>query len=225
MFSLGAIKVGKYTCGKAPLQFTCACGREHTAAYNNIRRRGACCPPCAQKGRSASQRISKDYVRDLVESKGYKIVNCDYQNVFDKISLKCPSGHLVSVSIRSFKQNEGRCKQCACASIRGENHPRFKHGRSKEDRSDRNKCRVQHNEWKRILLARYEYACVICHKKDGRRLCAHHLNGYNWDVDNRYNPDNGVILCKDHHDSFHRTYGKGNNTKEQFDAFRASVLS
>ena len=56
--------------------------------------------------------------------------------------------------------------------------------------------------------------CYIC--GSSKKISAHHKNGYNWDIENRYNIQNGVILCKEHHDSFHLKYGKGNNTEQQF---------
>lgn len=47
----------------------------------------------------------------------------------------------------------------------------------------------------------------------------HHINGYNWDIKNRTNVDNGITLNTEVHKKFHKIYGKGNNTKEQFIEF------
>lgn len=70
----------------------------------------------------------------------------------------------------------------------------------------------------KTVMERDEYTCQICYKTGGS-LAVHHLNGYNWDIKNRYNPDNGITLCEDCHRDFHKVYGKGNNTKEQFDEY------
>ena len=70
----------------------------------------------------------------------------------------------------------------------------------------------------RTVMERDEYTCQICYKTHCK-LAVHHLNGYNWDVENRYNPDNGITLCEECHKDFHRIYGRGNNTREQFDEY------
>lgn len=67
----------------------------------------------------------------------------------------------------------------------------------------------------KAVLERDEYKCQICGKHTSN-LAVHHLNSYNWDVENRCNPDNGVTLCTECHKAFHKQYGQGWNTKEQF---------
>jgi hypothetical protein len=53
----------------------------------------------------------------------------------------------------------------------------------------------------------------------GVELNSHHLNAWNTHPDERYDIDNGVVLCKYHHDDFHVKYGRGGNTEEQFDEY------
>lgn len=66
------------------------------------------------------------------------------------------------------------------------------------------------------VFDRDDYTCKSCNKKGGQ-LNAHHLNGYNWDSENRTNVDNGVTLCEEYHKNFYGQYGYGYNTKEQFE--------
>jgi hypothetical protein len=212
-----------YVSYNSPLRFKCACGNEHKTSTYNLTRGKIHCPSCYRIKRGESIKIPKEEIFAFIESKGYKIKSQEYNKVTDKLNLVCPKGHEVSVSVRSFKQNEGRCRKCLFEDKVGESHPSFKHGRSKEDRLNRNLCKVEHNKWKRAILSKFGYRCAICGKQDGRRLCAHHLNGYNWDVENRYNIDNGIILCKEHHDGFHKVYGKGDNTIAQFNQFLESL--
>ena len=68
------------------------------------------------------------------------------------------------------------------------------------------------------VMERDDYTCQICGQRSGN-LAVHHLNGWHWDIDNRFNLDNGVTLCQAHHKDFHHKYGKTNNTKEQFDEY------
>lgn len=44
----------------------------------------------------------------------------------------------------------------------------------------------------------------------------HHLNGYNWDVKGRIDPNNLILLSDEVHEEFHKSYGAGNNSIEQF---------
>lgn len=76
----------------------------------------------------------------------------------------------------------------------------------------------ENRQFIKSVMNRDNYTCRICHTVGGQ-LEVHHLNGYNWDVDNRYNPDNGITLCKTCHRDFHRVYGRGNNTTEQFNEY------
>lgn len=62
------------------------------------------------------------------------------------------------------------------------------------------------------------YTCQMCGRRGGD-LAVHHLNGYHWDVENRYNVKNGVTLCEECHKEFHSKYGYGHNTIEQFNEY------
>lgn len=87
-----------------------------------------------------------------------------------------------------------------------------------ENREESSRSYADYNEFVSEVLFRDDYTCQHC-KIRGGRLNVHHLNGYHWDVENRTNPDNGITLCDDCHKKFHNRYGRGKNTKEQFDEF------
>lgn len=72
--------------------------------------------------------------------------------------------------------------------------------------------------WAKEVKMRDHYTCVVCGRR-GLHLESHHLNAWSSFPDERYDLDNGITLCKDHHDMFHEIYGKGENTKEQFEEF------
>jgi predicted secreted Zn-dependent protease len=85
-----------------------------------------------------------------------------------------------------------------------------------------------HIRWAQEVKRRDGFACVICGKHGN--LNAHHKNAYASYPDQRYDVDNGVTLCADTfvegvrepsacHNLFHKIYGKGDNTEEQFDDF------
>lgn len=75
----------------------------------------------------------------------------------------------------------------------------------------------KYTEFVKKVLARDNYTCKCCEKKSDVNMVAHHLCGYNWYKEGRYDETNGVTLCGTCHKNFHSIYGKGNNTKEQFE--------
>ena len=63
-----------------------------------------------------------------------------------------------------------------------------------------------------------EFLCY-CGNRDGN-ICAHHLDAWNKFKEKRFDIDNGVCLCKVCHIQFHRKYGYGNNTRQQYIEFK-----
>lgn len=101
-------------------------------------------------------------------------------------------------------------------SPKGENHPRYNPNLTNEDREDRRNS-PYYNEWIRQIYKKDGYVCRCCGKNSG--FNAHHLNGYNWDKEHRFDVNNGITLCEDCHKEFHSLYGYGDNTIEQFREF------
>ena len=101
--------------------------------------------------------------------------------------------------------------------FKGKNSPRWNPNLTNEDRVD-GRDYPEYNEWRKAVYEKDDYTCQVCGKKGG--FNAHHLEGYNSNKELRTTLSNGVTLCKKCHDNFHHIYGKGNNTKEQFEEFR-----
>lgn len=99
----------------------------------------------------------------------------------------------------------------------GENNPTWNPNLTDEER-ERARKYPEYYEFIKAVMERDNYTCDICgfYSKWGNGLNVHHLNSYDWDIDNRTNVDNGITLCKECHTDFHKTYGYGNNTKEQY---------
>lgn len=73
--------------------------------------------------------------------------------------------------------------------------------------------------WAAAIKKRDRYTCQICDRR-GVELNSHHINGWNWCIEDRYSMDNGITLCREHHDEFHKLYGHGDNTEEQFEEYK-----
>ena len=70
----------------------------------------------------------------------------------------------------------------------------------------------EYKEWRQAVLERDDHTCMKC-KQDGDT--AHHIESFDMNIDIRTELSNGITLCKECHEDFHRRYGKGNNTYRQ----------
>lgn len=74
--------------------------------------------------------------------------------------------------------------------------------------------------WRSFCKSRADYTCEICKKRQSpRSLHAHHLASYSDNPDLRTDVNNCAVLCKNCHNAFHDEYGRGGNTKSQFEKF------
>lgn len=102
---------------------------------------------------------------------------------------------------------------CSHRDIPIEEFDEFKHiGR------DQDRRKFDYLGLSKQTFERDNYTCKKC-KTKGSHLHAHHLNGFDNFPDERFKLDNLITLCKPCHESFHSQFGKGNNTKEQFNLF------
>lgn len=132
---------------------------------------------------------------------------------------KC--GNIFCTKPNSLTQGHG-CPNNECCHARGEKHYRWNPLLTEEDRK-RNASRLtmpKYKDWRNNVFKRDGYKCVICgYKKIKNKIIPHHLNSWDKYIDERFDVNNGVTLCENHHIDFHKAYGYGNNTKEQFDEY------
>lgn len=116
---------------------------------------------------------------------------------------------------REFTTKVNKTKYCSL-SFAAANNPQnkrknFEIYRGKERLTDWN-----YRNWRKQVFERDNYTCNCCGYSKGRILEAHHLDGWNVNIDARYEVSNGVTLCKKCHVEFHNTYRYGKNTKDQY---------
>lgn len=98
---------------------------------------------------------------------------------------------------------------------KGEANPNWKGGAS---RNGLFRLTYQYKDWHKAVLKRDNYTCQCCDNKNVP-LNAHHILNFADNIDERYEIDNGICLCKDCHYKFHKTYGFRNTNNEQLNDF------
>lgn len=182
---------------------------------------------------------NKRYYEDL----GYEIPKYKGQHSGKSIKVKfsdVPKNSIIYVDcdcdnckkdLRMTIQNYNRwnrsgktyCLKCSRALFNsGENNNRWNPNLTDEDRQQR-RIDPRYTAFTRNVLARDKYTCQCCGKV-GKNLEVHHLNGYDNFVEERLDENNAVTLCTDCHDNFHDRYGRGNNTKEQYEEWIGYVI-
>lgn len=134
-------------------------------------------------------------------------------------SCKCDCGEVKDITHSSL--TSGKTRSCGCTLRRkGKDHPNWKAHLTDKDRkysnSNKRYC-PEFREWKKAVLARDGKICLICGTRENIEI--HHLNAWFSFPNQRFDPNNGVVLCEKHHTEFHSIYGNGYNTKGQFEEY------
>ena len=149
-------------------------------------------------------------VEDLQEGSTVQVdVECDY----------CKKNlHMTYATYKKFNHNgKYYCRSCAGKLFHcGENNGNYNYNKTDEERIIDRKY-PEYNKFIKKVLARDNYICKCCGRTPSGDLEVHHLDGYNWCVEKRTDETNGITLCSTCHANFHMKYGRGYNTKEQFE--------
>ena len=149
------------------------------------------------------------------------LCSCDYKGC-DKLSEMTYQNYL--------KRNHKGKTYCHEHAMRvlcsSENHYRWNFNKTKKERENGRVFQEYHNFIQKVLI-RDNYTCKCCGlKRDNKNVIieVHHLNGYDWYKEGRTDETNAICLCKNCHTNFHIKYGRGNNTKEQFEEWIGEAL-
>jgi hypothetical protein len=219
---------GKNDHGKTLWECRCECGETvniHTSALTGGSRKSC---GCNKKDKRYSTKFAgKRFGRLLVMSDSKERASSEILWF-----CRCDCGKRTKVRTSSLKR--GFTKSCGCLNkeiirenikklhqnMKGENHPQYNPDKTDEERlMGRYVIGDSIVKWRNEVYKRNNYTCQSCYSIGGR-LNAHHLDGWNWCKEQRFNVENGVTLCEDCHNDFHKVYGRGNNTKQQFEEFK-----
>lgn len=146
-----------------------------------------------------------------------------------KVKYKCDNcGEVHEIlwadHLKQIHDGKTYCANCAVKVLRsGENSNLWKPNKSRDQRII-DRAYPEYNEFVKRVLARDNYTCQVTGKSSKEAtLIVHHLDSYDWCEDKRTDVTNGITLSEDIHKAFHAKYGRGNNTKEQFEEFLGGI--
>lgn len=188
--------------------------------YSKFLRRKYCNHNCYFNRTHKNSKGFKDITG--LEHNGLKFL-C-YISDIKKWKILCPCGNeFVTKKGNVFSKSQPptiSCQQCGYKRISehnktlvGDKNPAWNPNLTDEDRQGkRDKFKI--DNWKKSVYLKDNFRCKICNK--GGKINAHHLDGWKWCIDRRFDINNGVTLCLKHHKEFHKLYGSGDNTAEEF---------
>lgn len=206
------------------LEFKCSCGRNGIKNISNFKL-GPHCALCGRKKINDKSRYTIEYVKQYFEERGCVLLSTEYKDNKTNLDYMCECGNCSSINFNSFLKGQ-RCYECRnkkiSLALTGEKNYAWRSDLTEEDRKHR-RDEGKLRGWRLGVFGRDKYTCQCC----GKNKCdlnAHHLDGYNWCIEKRFEVSNGISLCISCHLLFHKIYGKGNNTREQFEEFKENEM-
>ena len=100
-----------YTNSNEKLSVICPQGHNWSVSFTTFKHGGHRCPYCYNKKLSEKMTFSYEYVKEYIESIGYKLLSKEYKGNQEKLILACPKGHVREMTLNSLR-NGNRC--CIC---------------------------------------------------------------------------------------------------------------
>lgn len=207
-----------YINNRSRLKFICSCGRISEISYLKITE-GQACKYCAPERQAAKRRLTYEYVSKFFRDAGCELLSSTYKGSFQKLRYRCRCGREAITTYADFYSGK-RCKKCYLERNSGSGNYKWNSQLTTEERITR-RAHHEYAQWRTDVFTRDDFVCQTCGQRGGK-LRAHHLESYSSNRSLGTEVSNGVTLCEDCHRDFHKTYGWGDNTKEQFNQFTMS---
>lgn len=200
------------------LEFCCENGHIFYRTWNDICDGHMQCEECTKRFNNHEQFVS--YINNKYNGE-YEILG-QYINSTTKIEakhIKC--GTIFYVRAENLANGHG-CPNSLCCKKRGADHYRYNENLSDKERFSDRKSKKEYRDWRSAVYKAYNFTCDVCGKKSSKnnKIVAHHLESYDINEDLRYDAYNGVVLCEECHKNFHKKYGFGKNTAEQYREYK-----
>lgn len=216
IFNSGSIIIGYLGIknNRASWLVLCKCKKEYIAiSYLFSNNKGDLCDSCC---RSRSY-IKKKYIGEKFGNGCTIIKEVDRKSKKNnrRFIVKCHCKEKWEIPASSIYKTK-ECWKCAhktsSIKISGENSILFNPNLTEEERNEK---RYSSNK----IAKKFRKENPLCEKCGSKADCVHHKNGWNLFPKERTDTKNLSSLCNLCHENFHKIYGYGNNTKEQFNSW------
>lgn len=205
----------EYVSAKTKIKVTHnTCDFTFTVSPDNFLNNNTRCPKCS--GNFKNDELFKKEINDLVGNE-YSLLETYKTKRHKLLFIHNECGTSFKQHPENFLKGH-RCPTCGLQKRSKENHYKYNPDLTTEDRMKRDMFNGEIRKWRERIFKRDNYTCQICGSY-GNKLNAHHLNSWDKYINQRFEDDNGITLCDSCHKSFHKRFGYGNNTSEQFMEF------
>jgi hypothetical protein len=118
----GCVLLESYTGYNTQMKYRCKCGNISTKKFDHLKRGQWRCEKCAIEQR----RHTIDFVREIFEKRGCRLLSAEYHRSDQKLDYLCPQGSVASICFASFQRGRNACK---CCTKRGPSHWMWIHDR------------------------------------------------------------------------------------------------
>jgi 5-methylcytosine-specific restriction endonuclease McrA len=129
---------------------------------------------------------------------------------------KCDCGK--TIDLKAHWVVKGRTKSCGCLrkvnAPKGQDHYKWVEHKKPLIRDIND---PEYKQWRLSVMIRDKFTCQITNTKG--KLVVHHLDGWDNHPDLRFDVNNAITLRPKIHNLFHSLYGRGNNTRVQWEEF------
>lgn len=201
--------------GSVVWECKCSCGRTHFVDAGNLKAGNTRSCGCSITDRANVQGKKFNRLRPIepVRKKGS-----------ERISWRCICDCGNETVVDTNNMVSGSTKSCGCLNRElntGSRSHFYNPNLTAEERLENNRyvsSKKNMDVWRKQVYEKDDYTCQKCNTRGGD-LNAHHMDGWHWCKDRRFDISNGATLCVPCHTEFHYRYGNKNNTEEQFEEF------
>jgi hypothetical protein len=214
--------------GKTRWRCRCDCGKTINVIGNSLVTGNTQSCGCLKIRLAKSDLQGRQVGRLLVVSEAPRPSHVRTKSIYWRCHCECGNTAVVSAdSLGKALKGDGGARSCGCLNheLAAERMSREKNPRWKSNWSDQQRLLSrlprrtnEYLAWCKEVYRREDYTCRSCRTRGGV-LHAHHIDGWDSTPKKRYDPANGAVLCIRCHRSFHKRFGLGGNTNEQFEKF------
>ena len=240
---------GEYENNKSKLYLQCKCGNKFYKSWGKFMSGQDRCPDCGKElVRESKRKYNPENAKEILSQYGYIMVG-SFINGATKVECICRNKHKCFITVSQLVGNRHTgCIQCQRESRKGEGHPNYKGGISMLDDDIRkslcgwkddirelynHKCPITHTD-KIDTVVHHLYSLSSIYNDVINELNIniklHDTIANNGLSENdkqiiidsvlkKHTNEIGILINKDIHVAFHKQYGYGGNTPEQFDEF------